>query len=144
MALIRFIFKILGALSPVHIWWVTLLTNARKIGTDSLGNTYYEAKARKGYNHPRRWVIYKGEAEPSSVPPEWHGWLHYQTDAVPSNDTASFRRPWQLPPKANMTGTPDAYHPPGHILSGGYRDKATGDYEAWVPPLAAQKTMQGR
>ncbi|MEK7802615.1 MAG: NADH:ubiquinone oxidoreductase subunit NDUFA12 [Pseudomonadota bacterium] len=139
MAFFRFIFRILGAQSPIHIWWVTLVTNARKIGTDCFGNTYYEAKARKGYNHPRRWVIYNGDPEPSSVPAEWHGWLHYQTDAIPSDTTPSFRRAWQKPAQANMTGTIAAYHPPGHLLSGGYRDKATGDYEAWVPPQSAQR-----
>ncbi len=134
MGLFKFIFSILGAISPVHIWFVTLVTGAKKIGTDSEGNKYYEAKARKGYNHPRRWVVYKGEAEPSRVPAEWHGWLHYQSDFVPASNTPSFRREWQKPSRANLSGTQAAYHPPGHILSGGQRDAATGDYEAWVPP----------
>lgn len=134
MGLFNFIFNVLGALSPVHIWFVTLMTGAKKIGQDSQGNKYYQTKARKGYNHPRRWVVYNGVAEPSRVPPEWHGWLHYQTDEVPADSKASFRRDWQKAPKANMSGTPEAYHPPGHILSGGQRDAATGDYEAWVPP----------
>jgi len=134
MGLFKFIFKILGAVSPVHIWFVTFITQAKKIGQDSEGNKYYETKARKGYNHPRRWVVYHGEAEPSSVPPEWHGWLHYQTDAYPADNNSSFRRPWQKPSKANMSGTSAAYHPPGHLLSGGQRDAATGDYEAWTPP----------
>ncbi|MFA7276840.1 MAG: NADH:ubiquinone oxidoreductase subunit NDUFA12 [Pseudobdellovibrionaceae bacterium] len=137
MALLKFIFKILGALSPVHIWFVTIMTGAKKIGTDSLGNIYYEAKARKGYTHPRRWVMYSGEAEPSTVPPEWHGWLHYQTNAIPAEGTSSYRRPWQKSAQANLTGTTAAYHPPGHLLAGNQRDKATGDYEAWTPPQAA-------
>ncbi|HAJ90145.1 MAG TPA: NADH:ubiquinone oxidoreductase subunit NDUFA12 [Rhodospirillaceae bacterium] len=134
------LFKILGAISPVHIWFVTLMTGAKKIGQDSEGNTYYEAKARKGYNHPRRWVIYKGDAEPSRVPPEWHGWLHYQTDEFPADSAPSYRRDWQKPPKANMSGTAVAYHPPGHLLAGGHRDSATGDYEAWVPPAPSSQT----
>jgi NADH:ubiquinone oxidoreductase subunit len=136
MGLFKFIFSVLGALSPVHIWFVTLMSGAKRIGRDSEGNKYYQAKARKGYNHPRRWVVYKGEAEPSRVPAEWHGWLHYQTDDVPSDNAPSFRREWQKPPVANLTGTTAAYHPPGHILAGGHRDAATGDYEAWVPPLS--------
>ncbi len=135
MKLFAFIFKILGALSPIHIWFVTLTSGAKKVGVDSLGNVYYEAKARAGYNHTRRWVVYKDVAEPSSVPPEWHGWLHHQSDYVPTSETSSFRREWQKAPQANMTGTSSAYHPPGHMLSGGHRDKATGDYEAWVPPV---------
>ena len=33
----------------------------------------------------------------------------------------------------NLTGTGLAYRPPGHLKSGGRREKATGDYEAWKP-----------
>jgi len=33
----------------------------------------------------------------------------------------------------NLTGTAEAYRPPGHVLAGGQRDKATGDYEPWKP-----------
>lgn len=127
-------FSFLGVLSPVHIGFVTLVTRAKRVGQDSGGNTYYRAKARKGYKHERRWVIYEGVAEASKVPPEWHGWLHHQTDVVPSDGSNSFRRPWQKPHQQNMTGTTGAYRPPGHILEGGKRDKATGDYESWTPP----------
>ena len=30
----------------------------------------------------RRWVMYAGAPEASLVPPEWHAWLHYTTDAA--------------------------------------------------------------
>ena len=126
--------SILSALSPVHIWWVTLTSGARHIGTDTAGNRYFQAKARKGYNHPRRWVLYKGEPEASAIPPEWHGWMHYQTDTVPDDQSPSFRRPWQKPHTPNRTGTTQAYRPPGHALEAGKRAKAYGDYEAWTPP----------
>ena len=88
---------------------------------------------RKGYNHPRRWVKYKDTPEASAVPAEWHGWLHHQTDIFPEKGEKSFRRKWQKPHKANMTGTHQSYRPKGHVLAGGQRDKATGDYEAWDP-----------
>lgn len=140
MGLLKFLFTILGALSPVHIWFVTAMSGAQKIGEDSEGNKYYQAKARKGYNHPRRWVVYHGDPEPSRVPPEWHGWLHYQTDVFPTDSETSFRRSWQKPPQANMSGTPLAYHPPGHLLAGGKCDPATGDYESWVPPNPSTQT----
>lgn len=126
------IFRLLGVLSPMHIRCVTLFSRAKCKGTDVLGNKYYEAPARKGYKHTRRWVIYKGAPEASSIPAEWHGWLHHQTQEVP-NDKKSYRRKWQEPHQQNMTGTNQAYRPPGHILEGGKRSKATGDYEAWVP-----------
>lgn len=124
----------LGALSPAHINWVTMFGGAHKVGSDQNGNKYYRAKARPGYKRERRWVIYKGAPEASKVPPEWHGWLHYQNDAAPSETQMSYRRPWQKPHRQNMTGTTEAYRPPGHILEGGKRDAATGDYEAWTPP----------
>ncbi len=128
------LFKLLGVLSPAHISWFTLVYGGKKIGMDQTGNRYFEGKPRKGYKNVRRWVLYKGEPEASKVPPEWHGWLHHQSDAVPGAKSASFRRKWQKPHVPNLTGTDHAYHPPGHILEGGQRDKATGDYEAWRPP----------
>ena len=126
-------FSFLGVLSPAHISLFTLTARGKRVGTDELGNTYYEAPPRKGYKRPRRWVMYKGTPEASKVPPEWHGWLHHQTNAVPEETEESYRRPWQKPHQPNMTGTNKAYRPPGHILSGGKREKATGDYEAWKP-----------
>ena len=132
MGLLSPIVNLLGVLSPIHIHFVTLVTGATAVGTDPYGNKYYRAKPRKGYKRERRWVIYKDEPEASAVPPEWHGWLHHQTDVVPEANTG-YRRVWQKPHQPNMTGTTQAYRPPGHVLSGGKRDKATGDYEAWKP-----------
>lgn len=126
--------KFLGVLSPFHIGWITFASRAQKVGADGAGNRYYRARARKGYRLDRRWVLYKGAPEASKVPPEWHAWLHHQSDEVPDSAKASFRRPWQKPHRPNLTGTIEAYRPPGHILEGGARDKATGDYEAWRPP----------
>ena len=126
--------SLLGGLSPAHI---SLFTTSRGqfVGKDEDGNKYYRStKPRPGYKRERRWVMYAGAPEASSVPPEWHGWLHHQTDAVPSEETSSYRRTWQKPHQPNLTGTTQAYRPPGHLLSGGQRDKATGDYEAWSPP----------
>lgn len=133
----------LGAHSPAHIYWLTFLSRARRIGRDGCGNTYYQAGARKGYNHPRRWVIYNGSPEPSTVPPEWHGWLHYQTDVVPGVAQAdNYRRAWQKPPVQNLTGTDQAYLPPGHILRGFKRDPSSTDYQAWTPPETTPTTPE--
>lgn len=128
------LFSFLGVLSPAHMGFVTLISGAKLVGQDTAGNKYYRAKPRKGYKRERRWVIYDGAPEATKVPPEWHGWLHHQTDQVPADGQQSFRRPWQKPHQPNRTGTQEAYRPPGHILEGGKRDKATGDYEAWQPP----------
>ncbi len=128
------LFSFLGVSSPVHIMFFAAKKRGRKIGVDQLGNKYYEAKPIKGYKRNRRWVMYKGAPEASNVPPEWHGWLHHQSDVVPSEDGLSYRQTWQKPHKANMTGTNQAYRPAGHILAGGKRAKVTGDYEPWIPP----------
>ncbi len=128
------LFRILSALSPTHISLFTVKSRGRKVGTDQFGNKYYEASPIKGYKRHRRWVIYKGVPDASKVPPEWHGWLHHQSDIVPSEDAPSYRKMWQKPHSPNMTGTNQAYRPPGHILAGGKRDRVSGDYEVWVPP----------
>lgn len=127
------VFSFLGVLSSAHINFSTFFGRFRKIGEDGAGNRYYTAKPRPGYKNERRRVIYKGEPEASKVPPEWHGWLHHQSDEIPS-EKGSFRQSWQKPHQQNMTGTKSAYRPPGHILEGNNRDKASGDYESWTPP----------
>ena len=80
----------------------------------------------------RRWVIYNGEAEASSVPPSWHGWLHHTVDVPPTQENYQ-PRPWQKPHRPNLTGTPAAHRPTGSTLAQGRRPKATGDYKAWNP-----------
>ena len=129
--------SILGVMSPAHMTMMTWLGGARRVGSDGYGNRYYRAPLAESAQSPgrreRRWVIYNGAPEASKVPPEWHGWLHYQTDAVPEAAVAPFRRAWQKPHQPNLTDTNRAYRPPGHVLSGGRRDAATGDYEAWTP-----------
>ncbi|MCK6418606.1 MAG: NADH:ubiquinone oxidoreductase subunit NDUFA12 [Alphaproteobacteria bacterium] len=133
MKFFDFLSRYLGALSPAQITFFTLFSGGKLIGQDMFGNRYYQMAPRQGYALPRRWVIYKGRPEASLVPPEWHGWLHHQNNTPPSPDTASFRRSWQKPHQQNLTGTIAAYRPPGHLLRGGRRDKASGDYEAWKP-----------
>jgi len=107
------------------------LIHGQLVGRDAFGNKYYVDRRTKGQKREVRWVIYKGAADASSVPPGWHGWLHHATDAIP--EAAPAQRPWQRPHRPNPTGTALAYRPPGHILSGGRREPATGDYERWVP-----------
>jgi NADH:ubiquinone oxidoreductase subunit len=106
------------------------MLRGRKVGQDAQGNVYYiEKRARPGLRQ-RRWVAYAGVPEASKVPPEWHAWLHYTTEApIPE----SARRPWQKPHQPNLTGTPASYRPPGHDYSGGNRPRTTGDYESWTP-----------
>ena len=124
--------SIFGVLSNVQMLLHTSLYG-KFVGKDQLGNKYYSAKPRKNSKRQRRWVIYTGEAEASMVPPEWHGWLHSQTDKVPPMENRN-RKSWQLPHLPNQTGTAGAYLPPGHTLKGGNRAASSGDITAWQPP----------
>ena len=84
------------------------------VGEDEFGNRYYRTKGGRidpALGIERRWVIYNGVAEASTVPPSWHGWLHHlvdvpptqdKTKAVPLGEAASaqpHRYAWRLPPE---------------------------------------------
>src|SRR5205823_9960218 len=46
------------------------------VGEDEFGNRYYRAPSAIPDSIPeRRWVVYNGYAEGSTVPPGWHGWM---------------------------------------------------------------------
>jgi len=109
--------------------WLYTKFFGERIGGDKFGNVYYRSKRKRASNREERWVIFNGEVEASKVPPEWHAWLHHTTD----DPISSENKRWQREHLPNLTGTEDAYFPPGHDVKGGNRDKATGDYEAWTP-----------
>ena len=130
----KFISYFFGIQSPVT-FLLGVLIGGHYVGADQFGNKYYRGKARRNYNHERRWVVYKsGNSEASEVPPEFHGWLHHQTNTFP-NAQNGYRRPWQKDHTPNLTGTTLAYATDGHQLKGGQRQKATGDYQPWTPDL---------
>jgi NADH:ubiquinone oxidoreductase subunit len=134
-------------------WYMDLGTRiftyfkGRQVGADAVGNRYFiERRPGASRARVRRWVLYPAVADPSSVPAEWHMWLHYTADA-PLTDRP--RHGWQRPHLANATGTAAAYRPPGHDYAGGKRAKADGDYESWVPadppiPATSVKTAETR
>ncbi len=100
--------------------------HGRLVGEDESGNKYYVNETGD-----RRWVIYAGETEASTVSPDWHGWLHHTFDEIPS-ETPLPRQAWEKPHKPNLTGTPGAYHPPGSLAAAQPRP-ARARYEAWTP-----------
>ena len=77
-------------------------------------------------------MTYNGYADASKVPPDWHGWLHYTFDDLPS-ETPLARQRWEKDYLPNLTGTPMAWRPQGSLARTGERPAATGDYEAWSP-----------
>ena len=124
-------------LIELFAWWTGNTIGTRlytwrygqRVGSDASGNIYYESKDGK-----RRWVVYgkSKEWEASLVPPEWHGWLHYTVD-VPPSEEQYHPWPWEQPYEPNLTGTPEAYRPPGSLLKPGAPKKPLRDYEPWTP-----------
>ena len=116
-------------------WWhgatpgtfLTIFNQGKFVGEDSQGNRYYTNKSSA-----RRWVIYKGYAEASRVPPEWHAWIHHTVSQPPTVSPPRVM-PWEKEHIPNMTGTPYAYRPKGSLYSSGERPPATGDYQPWRP-----------
>ena len=114
-------------------WWNsqtlgTQIFTARrgiKVGEDAQGNLYYQTADAK-----RRWVIYNGEMEASRVAPDWHGWLHFTWDQPPTRAPLA-HKPWEKPHLENLTGSAEAYAPPGSIRAAA--PLARKDYEAWQP-----------
>lgn len=107
-------------------------------GKDRGGNKYYESTGKKdSFGRPVRWVLYAGATDPTTVPPEWWGWIHYTTAAPLPEDAP--RKPWQKEHRPNLTGTAESYRPSGHDYQGGKRAPASGDYEAWTPESPASR-----
>jgi len=100
-------------------WW-----QGRLVGTDAQGNRYYEDRKATRYGKPRRWVMYKGGAEASKIPPGWHGWLHYTASGPPEDRSPCV---WEKAHLPNVTGTSRAHQPKGA------QKTASGDYEPWTP-----------
>jgi NADH:ubiquinone oxidoreductase subunit len=123
-------------------WWngstpgasFTIFKRARFVGQDDYGNRYYEAKKiiDGDASRRRRWVKYRGYAEASKIPAEWHGWIHH-TFADPPTTHPLLRQSWETDHLPNMTGTRYALKPPGSLTRGGNRPSATGDYQSWKP-----------
>jgi len=127
-------------LKQIFTWWsgntigaaFDIKRRSGYVGTDEYGNRYFEERKPSLEGRKRRYVMYKGLAEPSKVPADWHGWLHHRSDVPPSEEDYTPRE-WQKPHQPNWTGTPRAYRPKGSLHVDGQRPRATGDYEAWQP-----------
>lgn len=100
------------------------------VGSDEFGNRYYRNSKDIRRLRERRWVMYKGPHEPSTVPPEWHAWIHH-TAAQPLTESAAQAPSWQKPHQPNLTGTEQAYYPmPG---GPGGSPVGSGAYQPWLP-----------
>ncbi len=132
----------MNPLKTLFTWWngatpgalFTIMKRGRFVGQDAFGNRYYAAKTiRDGdAGRQRRWVTYRGYAEASKVPAEWHGWLHH-TFADPPTVAPLKVQAWETEHRPNLTGTVYAWRPEGSILKSGQRAPAAGDYQPWRP-----------
>jgi NADH:ubiquinone oxidoreductase subunit len=105
------------------------------VGVDQFGNKYYEDKDPV-YWSKARWVEFAKEAEASTIPPEWHSWLHHISDEIPTRpdsllaETTPKYRQEHVP---NMTGTPEAYSPPTWVGSANWQP-VRPPIQIWTPP----------
>ena len=82
------------------------LLNGKKVGQDSQGNKFFIHKK----NRKKRWVLYKKKIDPTNLEVKWQIWLteiDREKEIIINNP--NFK--WQKNKKANLTGTPNSYHP---------------------------------
>ena len=113
---------------------------ATLVGRDGFGNSCFEkVDAQSNRN---RWVVFAGSAHhygnqnPTVVPPEWHGWLHYTTDENPVNSPDGFKQPqYHLEAKIHPSFGGVKYQPKG-ARGTLPRQRNWRKYEPWTPPEA--------
>lgn len=120
-------------------WWNGTSLNTRfytwrkgtRVGADEFGNVYFQG-GKDSEGRTRRWVMYNGYSEASTIPPGWYGWMHHRTDVAPVDaDYQAWE--WEKPHQPNLTGTPGAYRPRGSLANLEQRPRVDGDYDAWTP-----------
>tara|TARA_Y100000741_G_scaffold312904_1_gene257626 strand:- start:215 stop:574 length:360 start_codon:yes stop_codon:yes gene_type:complete len=102
----------LTILKKIFTWWnqdtfgtkLKTILFGRFVGSDKLGNKYYESKNGK------RWVIYADTIDASKIPVEWFSWIHFTNNKI-EKDHNFEKYSWQKPHQSNLTGTDKAYYP---------------------------------
>ena len=97
-----------------------ILGFCKHIGSDSLGNAYYQSITKKG--KVIRWVLYRKGKDPTTLPPSWAAWLQSTTLSAPKIIQA---KSWQKERLPNLSGTDKAHKPEQSNDSHGY--------QAWTP-----------
>ncbi|KAN0039959.1 hypothetical protein ACTA71_011841 [Dictyostelium dimigraforme] len=77
---------------------------------------YYENRQEIYGRH--RWVEYADykSNDPTTIPPEYHSWIHHVSDKLPS-EMLPFSPTYKRPHIANPTGTDGAYTPPNFLFN---------------------------
>ncbi|GBG61669.1 hypothetical protein CBR_g23185 [Chara braunii] len=121
----------LGVLLDGNMFNTKTRFGGKLMGTDKDGNKYYEKISDTQFGR-HRWVEYSSPMyNASTVPPEWHGWLHHITDQTP--DQIASKAHYAEDHKPNLTGQGDEviYHPKGHAMHPNRR--TWSKYEPWQP-----------
>ncbi len=121
-------------------WWKNATIGARfdigrravLVGEDEAGNRFFEEKKPSLEGRKRRYVIYKGAAEPTRIDADWHGWLHHTFDKPPTEDPLK-KKAYETSHQQNLTGTMHAYRPKGSLANADGSSARKEDYEAWNP-----------
>eukprot|EP00741_Cyanophora_paradoxa_P022699 tig00021494_g21921.t1 len=92
------------------------------VGEDAWGNKYYQSPSRSTEQAWRdRWVEYTyvdgKNVDSSTVPAEWHRWLHHMVDEAPTQKEVPQPAFALKSPERNWTGTGNAYTSPGFKAS---------------------------
>ncbi|CAH9107789.1 unnamed protein product [Cuscuta epithymum] len=72
-----------------RIWakFAGMLSNRSLVGVDKTGNRYFTRKEEiDGFMKEKRWVVFKGEHDPTSIPVEWICWLNGQRKSAPTSE----------------------------------------------------------
>ncbi len=101
--------------------------NNKCIGHDEYDNKYFESKKTDYLGKKARYVVYKDAADPSTIPPVFHAWLHHLSNEIPKS-ARGFT--WQKNHMPNLTGTELRYSP---CTLGNKRSRISSDYQSWKP-----------
>lgn len=98
----------------------------KRVGIDSFNNSYY---CTRNISSEKRWVIYNGVYDPSKIPANWYGWLHFLINTPPSFTSTNW-----IP---NTTGTTFAQK---YITSiENIPQSALKYYNGWSPQIDKEK-----
>lgn len=101
-------------------------------GEDSCGQKYFRSRFKDWAGREERWVLFKGEAEASRIPPEGRAFLQHRcASLLPSGGKGGYGG--AKPHLPNLTGSDAALLPPGHALRLEATRKKRPSW-AWNPP----------
>ncbi|XP_074590968.1 uncharacterized protein LOC141846805 [Curcuma longa] len=74
-------------MSKLFSKFLEFFSSRKLVGVDKVGNRYFtRAEEIDGIVKEKRWVIFKDEAEPTSIPVEWICWLNGQRKKAPTQE----------------------------------------------------------